>query len=162
MSMKYCTNCGSPLAEGAKFCANCGAKVLSAPAQPQSPSAQQPAPAQAQPKPKEPARAARKPAAPVIAPIVKDMFASATSGTMRMSSWTAANPVKKAVEAAKTVSSAAKTVQGKATQSKLEEKSGGKRRGGCLRFILIVLLIIGICRLIREIVRKQKAVNKAE
>ena len=112
MSMRYCTNCVSPLAEGAKFCANCGAKVD------------------------------QKPAAPVIAPIVKDMFASATSGTMRMSSWTAANPVKKAVEAAKTVSSAAKTVQGKAAQSKSEEKSGGKRRGGCLRFILIVLLII--------------------
>ena len=108
----------------------------------QAPQPQQSAPAQAQPKQQEPARAARKPAAPDIAPIVKDMFASATSGTMRMSSWTAANPVKKAVEAAKTVSSAAKTVQGKAAQSKSEEKSGGKRRGGCLRFFLIVLLII--------------------
>ncbi len=25
--MKYCTNCGSPVAEGAKFCENCGARL---------------------------------------------------------------------------------------------------------------------------------------
>ena len=25
--MKYCTNCGSPLAEGMNFCGNCGVPV---------------------------------------------------------------------------------------------------------------------------------------
>ena len=143
--MRYCTNCGSPLAEGAKFCTNCGAKVLSAPAQPQSPPPAQPQtpPAQqsahSQPKPQEPAGAARKPAAPSVAPIVKDLFASASPGTMMMSSWTVANPVKKAVAAARTVTNAARTVQGKA-----KDTQSNKRRGGCLRFFVIILIIIAV------------------
>lgn len=32
--MAYCTNCGSPIEEGAKFCTNCGTRVAAAPAQP--------------------------------------------------------------------------------------------------------------------------------
>ena len=133
MSMKYCTNCGSPLAEGARFCANCGAQVLSAQAPPQAPS-QAPAQApQAPPQAQKPPRAAGKPGIPSITPVIKDIFASSSSGMMVMSSWTGTNPVKKAVEAARTVTSAARTVSGQTEQ---------KRRGGCLRFFIILLIIV--------------------
>ncbi len=38
--MPFCSNCGQPLADGAKFCGNCGAPVTSAePAQPSQPAA---------------------------------------------------------------------------------------------------------------------------
>ena len=84
MSMKYCTNCGSPLAEGAKFCTNCGTQVVAAP----SPT----------PKP-----AAKTPAASSVAPVVKDLLAGATPGEMVLSSWTVAAPVRKVVAAAKNV-----------------------------------------------------------
>ena len=83
MSMKYCTNCGSPLAEGAKFCTNCGTQVVA------------PAPT--------PTPAAKTPAASSVAPVIKDLFAGATPGEMVLSNWTVAAPVKKVVAAAKNV-----------------------------------------------------------
>ena len=104
--MKYCTNCGSPLAEGAKFCTNCGTQVV--------------APALES--------AVKTPGTPVI----KDLFASASSGMMIMSSWTASNPEKKAVAVARTMSNQTRTVQ---------DKTERKRRGGCLRFFVIILII---------------------
>lgn len=115
--MKYCTNCGSPLAEGAKFCTNCGTQVV-APASRPTP----PAPVQAP----APAPAAKTPGTPSVAPVIKDLFASASSGEMVLSNWTVAAPVKKAVAAAKNVIA----------------EPGRKRRGGFGRFVLRLLIII--------------------
>ena len=115
--MKYCTNCGSPLAEGAKYCTNCGTQVA----------AQAPAPAPA----------AKKPGASSVAPVIKDLFAGASPGEMVLSNWTVAAPVKKVVAAAKTVSSAARTAQ-----QKTDVEPERKRRSGCLRFIVRILILV--------------------
>ena len=128
MSMKYCTNCGSPLAEGAKFCTNCGTQVVAPAPGPTQPQPTPPAPAQAP----APAPAAKTPGTPSVAPVIKDLFASASSGMMIMSSWTASNPEKKAVAVARTMSNPTRTVQ---------DKTERKRRGGCLRFFIIILII---------------------
>jgi len=125
--MKYCTNCGAPLAEGARFCTNCGAKVP-VPTAPQAPAAKMPAS-------KTPA--AKRSGVSAVKPIVKDLFAGSAPGTMVLSNWTAAAPVQKVVNAATAVNSAARTVRDKA-----EAEPGRKRRGGCLRFFLIVIFIL--------------------
>lgn len=63
----FCTNCGSPLREGASFCANCGTK-LSVPAAPAEPAAPVEAAPVAEPAPVEAAPAADPaPVAPVEA-----------------------------------------------------------------------------------------------
>lgn len=120
--MKYCTNCGSPLAEGAKFCTNCGTQVVAPASRPTQPQPTQPAPVQAP----APVPAAKTPGTPSVAPVIKDLFAGATPGEMVLSSWTVAAPVRKVVAAAKNVIA----------------EPGRKRRGGFGRFVLRLLIII--------------------
>ena len=68
----------------------------------------------------------KTPGTPSVAPVIKDLFASASSGEMVLSNWTVAAPVKKAVAAAKNVIA----------------EPGRKRRGGFGRFVLRLLIII--------------------